>query len=121
MDKLHSTSCCAPAAAHERAAAPPYQARQTAVKAAIGDVAGSMVSLPGGTFLMGTDYPGGFPEDGEGPVVPSPFRHFKSISFQSPMRTLLHLSRPPAIARKRSISDGRSFSGRTFPRIDLTS
>jgi formylglycine-generating enzyme required for sulfatase activity len=27
-----------------------------------------MVSLPGGTFLMGTDYPGGFPEDGEGPV-----------------------------------------------------
>jgi formylglycine-generating enzyme required for sulfatase activity len=27
-----------------------------------------MVQLPGGSFLMGTDYPEGFPEDGEGPV-----------------------------------------------------
>ena len=27
-----------------------------------------LVSLPGGTFLMGTDYAGGFPADGEGPV-----------------------------------------------------
>jgi formylglycine-generating enzyme len=27
-----------------------------------------MVALPGGTFLMGTDYPDGFPGDGEGPV-----------------------------------------------------
>jgi formylglycine-generating enzyme required for sulfatase activity len=36
-----------------------------------------MVSLPGGTFLMGTDYPDAFPIDGEGPVRPvtlSPFR-----------------------------------------------
>jgi formylglycine-generating enzyme required for sulfatase activity len=36
-----------------------------------------MISLPGGTFLMGTDYPQGFPADGEGPVRPvrlSPFR-----------------------------------------------
>jgi len=35
-----------------------------------------MVSLPGGTFLMGTDYAAGFPADGEGPVrevVLSPF------------------------------------------------
>lgn len=34
------------------------------------------VSLPGGVFLMGTEYPLGFPEDGEGPVRPvrlSPF------------------------------------------------
>jgi formylglycine-generating enzyme len=30
----------------------------------------TMVSLPGGTFLMGTDYPHGFPADGEGPVRP---------------------------------------------------
>jgi len=29
-----------------------------------------MISLPGGTFLMGTDYAGGFPADGEGPVRP---------------------------------------------------
>jgi formylglycine-generating enzyme required for sulfatase activity len=27
-----------------------------------------MVLLPGGVFLMGTDYEGGFPKDGEGPV-----------------------------------------------------
>jgi formylglycine-generating enzyme required for sulfatase activity len=27
-----------------------------------------MLSLPGGTFLMGTDYAGAFPQDGEGPV-----------------------------------------------------
>ncbi len=36
----------------------------------------SMVSLPGGTFLMGTDHPDGSPQDGEGPVRPvllSPF------------------------------------------------
>ncbi len=29
-----------------------------------------VVSLPGGTFLMGTDYAGGYPGDGEGPVRP---------------------------------------------------
>jgi formylglycine-generating enzyme len=29
-----------------------------------------MVALPGGTFLMGTDDPEGFPQDGEGPVRP---------------------------------------------------
>jgi formylglycine-generating enzyme required for sulfatase activity len=37
----------------------------------------AMVSLPGGTFLMGTDYASGFPQDGEGPVRPvtvSPFQ-----------------------------------------------
>lgn len=36
----------------------------------------SLVSLPGGPFRMGTDYPGGFPADGEGPIRPvalSPF------------------------------------------------
>lgn len=36
-----------------------------------------MVALPGGTFLMGTDYADAFPLDGEGPVRPvtlAPFR-----------------------------------------------
>lgn len=36
-----------------------------------------MIGLPGGTFLMGTDYAGAFPDDGEGPVravTLSPFR-----------------------------------------------
>ncbi|WUN24905.1 formylglycine-generating enzyme family protein [Streptomyces sp. NBC_00316] len=28
------------------------------------------IRLPGGTFLMGTDDPGGYPQDGEGPVRP---------------------------------------------------
>lgn len=40
-------------------------------------VAGAMISLPGGTFLMGTDYDKGFPADGEGPVrkvTVSPFQ-----------------------------------------------
>ena len=32
------------------------------------EIAAEMVALPGGTFLMGTDYAGGFAEDGEGPV-----------------------------------------------------
>jgi formylglycine-generating enzyme required for sulfatase activity len=41
-----------------------------------GDSGRAMVELPGGTFLMGTDYQRGFPADGEGPVRPvslSPF------------------------------------------------
>jgi formylglycine-generating enzyme len=29
-----------------------------------------MIALPGGTFLMGTENPEGFPQDGEGPVRP---------------------------------------------------
>lgn len=40
-------------------------------------VAENMISLPGGTFLMGTDYAEAFPADGEGPVrevILSPFR-----------------------------------------------
>ena len=32
------------------------------------DVLGRMIALPGGTFLMGTENPEGFPQDGEGPV-----------------------------------------------------
>ncbi|MEM8737229.1 MAG: formylglycine-generating enzyme family protein [Planctomycetota bacterium] len=35
-----------------------------------------MVRLPGGSFLMGTDYPQGFPEDGEGPVREVTLRPF---------------------------------------------
>lgn len=36
-----------------------------------------MVSLPGGSFLMGTDYAEGFPADGEGPVRPVILRPFR--------------------------------------------
>ena len=36
--------------------------------AVAGDANHGMVQLDGGAFLMGTDHPKGFPEDGEGPV-----------------------------------------------------
>lgn len=36
-----------------------------------------MISLPGGPFLMGTDYAEGFPEDGEGPVREVSLRPFR--------------------------------------------
>jgi formylglycine-generating enzyme required for sulfatase activity len=35
-----------------------------------GEVRSRMIELPGETFLMGSDYSGGFPLDGEGPVRP---------------------------------------------------
>jgi formylglycine-generating enzyme len=65
-------SCCTPAAQHEghrtqvlpRPNAQPPETRPA-------------ISLPGGTFLMGTDYVGAFPADGEGPIRPvhlSPFQ-----------------------------------------------
>jgi formylglycine-generating enzyme required for sulfatase activity len=74
------SSCCAPAAVREAAAVD--VSKSPAGGAAVGGThaaatAGDMVSLPGGTFLMGTDFGGGFPQDGEGPVRPvtlSPFQ-----------------------------------------------
>jgi formylglycine-generating enzyme len=61
-------SCCAPARE------PSTGTRAGAALAAPRDVAPdsqrAMVSLPPGTFLMGTDYERGFPADGEGPVRP---------------------------------------------------
>ncbi|GGH08467.1 formylglycine-generating enzyme family protein [Silvibacterium dinghuense] len=64
-------SCCTPGRASNfvtliPALAPAAQASET----------GAMIPLPGGRFLMGTDYPHGFPADGEGPIRPvelSPF------------------------------------------------
>ena len=70
--------CCAPSADRRTdcgLAVDTYvatEARATNVEAPPRD----MVSLPGGTFLMGTDYAEAFPRDGEGPVRPvtlSPF------------------------------------------------
>jgi formylglycine-generating enzyme len=63
--------CCAPSSADQKlisVAATPLGRTRTLSRAA--------VDLPGGTFLMGTNYPYGFPIDGEGPVRPvtlSPF------------------------------------------------
>ena len=64
-------SCCPPAAQREAAESPaPTHAPGQAAEQH------PMVALPGGTFLMGTNYQQGFPADGEGPVRPvtlSPF------------------------------------------------
>jgi len=65
-------TCCVPTrSANKRGKASGNQLEQTTF--ARDDL---MVSLPGGRFLMGTDYPEGFPLDGEGPIRPvriSPF------------------------------------------------
>jgi formylglycine-generating enzyme len=76
-------NCCAPAAVHDHSFVMPVACLSAAElkPASLLDnarpMARPMVSLPGGTFLMGTDYPHGFPQDGEGPVRPvtlSPFQ-----------------------------------------------
>ncbi len=64
-------ACCAPSAPRQgtQASLPdsiPAAAQIHAGQQQVPDA--SMVSLPGGRFLMGTDYAGGFPDDGEGPV-----------------------------------------------------
>ncbi len=61
--------CCAPAS--NRAASTDSPAGGF-IRAAEGspDSQSRMIELPGGTFRMGTDIAGGFPEDGEGPVRP---------------------------------------------------
>ncbi len=64
-------SCCTPSAAREAAVPPP-----TPISRAEAD-SRPTIELPGGTFLMGTDNPDGFPADGEGPIRPvtlTPFR-----------------------------------------------
>jgi len=76
------SGCCAPAS--KRTEADLDQAGQRVSQIApmangASEVASNerMISLPGGEFLMGTDYAGGFPQDGEGPVrrvAVSPFQ-----------------------------------------------
>ena len=53
----HSGRCALPHAGDE----PPRREPGPAIRS-------RMVELPGGAFLMGTDFPDGFPDDGEGPV-----------------------------------------------------
>jgi sulfatase modifying factor 1 len=64
-------TCCAPSAEH-----PARVAAATVISPTNEVNAEGMIELPGGRFLMGTDYEKGFPMDGEGPVrsvVLSPF------------------------------------------------
>lgn len=59
--------CCVPS----KARAAVLEASRSATAARLRAVGGStegMILLPGGDFLMGTDFDGGFPADGEGPV-----------------------------------------------------
>ena len=73
-DTKNHASCCAPSAQHEATLkSQPATSNQTI---AVATQTAPSLSLPGGTFLMGTDYRGAFAADGEGPVRPvslSPF------------------------------------------------
>jgi formylglycine-generating enzyme len=59
--------CCSPPASHGGVAMAPLEDAPRLAMKSPGELA-PMVTLPGGTFLMGTDNPEGFPLDGEGPV-----------------------------------------------------
>jgi len=66
-------ACCTPSSEREALAAIAAPAASIATQATLTRT----VALPGGTFLMGTDNPEGFPQDGEGPiraVTLDPFR-----------------------------------------------
>jgi formylglycine-generating enzyme len=76
-------SCCVPMAGHDRCV--PY-AGSAAVPAGetkiiSPDLNRAMISLPGATFSMGTDYPHGFLADGEGPVRPVSLSQFDIDAF----------------------------------------
>jgi formylglycine-generating enzyme required for sulfatase activity len=64
-EDFNKPSCCTPAANH--AATSKSQVGPNTTSPAPSRPA---ISLPGGTFLMGTDYHDAFPADGEGPVRP---------------------------------------------------
>jgi len=68
-------ACCTPAAKRPSEMLPGNDG--SFAKGAISEPARArMVALPGGSFLMGTDYPEGFPADGEGPVRAVTLRPF---------------------------------------------
>ena len=71
-EDIKKPSCCTPAAKHDATPKPQPAAPITTTHGP----SRPTIALPGGTFLMGTDYPDAFPADGEGPVRPvslSPF------------------------------------------------
>ncbi|MER7759716.1 formylglycine-generating enzyme family protein [Streptomyces sp. NPDC097619] len=76
MTATSPSSCCTPGAAPTLGLGvpPPAPVRRTGPDRSR---ARGLLALPGGRFLMGTDDPESFPEDGEGPVreaVTGPFR-----------------------------------------------
>jgi formylglycine-generating enzyme required for sulfatase activity len=74
-------SCCAPA----KKKAGVHQAVETATPSPqLGspvDVERPMVTIPAGSFLMGTDYAQGFPADGEGPIRTVSYSSFEIDTF----------------------------------------
>jgi sulfatase modifying factor 1 len=70
MKSEEKSSCCAPSEHRQEAPLSVSGAvdRMAAGDQATADPMSASVSLPGGRFLMGTDYARGFPADGEGPV-----------------------------------------------------
>jgi formylglycine-generating enzyme required for sulfatase activity len=54
---------------------------ETAVHECPAEIRAEMIDLPGGTFLMGTEYECGFPNDGEGPVHAVSLRPFAIDKF----------------------------------------
>jgi sulfatase modifying factor 1 len=67
---VNKPGCCSPQATHHPGIQ--HQFTQTITGTSAGNQSSArerpMISLSGGEFLMGTDYEGGFPADGEGPV-----------------------------------------------------
>lgn len=61
--------CCAPTIERAQRLDESRASSQERRRTTTGDTA-DMLQLEGGKFLMGTEYPGGFPADGEGPVRP---------------------------------------------------
>jgi formylglycine-generating enzyme len=61
-------SCCAPASGRSEPLKEPVALSRIKSSHAIPLPVRPEILLPGGPFLMGTDYPFGFPDDGEGPV-----------------------------------------------------
>jgi len=64
MSNDKSNSCCTPVAVREISS----QTKTPHAATIHAPLAAATVSLPGGSFLMGTNYSQGFPADGEGPV-----------------------------------------------------
>jgi formylglycine-generating enzyme len=73
--------CCAPRLTRISLVTGAGPAAMQPEKAPVAQAPSTMVSLPGGTFLMGTDYVHGFPADGEGPVRPVSLSSFEMDSY----------------------------------------
>src|SRR5262245_47384105 len=59
--------CCVPSRVRAAQLSQSQAASAERMRATAGSTE-NMITLDGGPFLMGTDYPNGFPMDGEGPV-----------------------------------------------------